>query len=163
LSAILDELLEDMAPSESQIWKSHSRYYRRHAKIMNFAPITLQDTVQPPAPNSNAAQQQQPPLSSADNAPETAQFPTVDVIMKATESLPPISLALQRTDEYFGKIIDFLEFQKLPKDRQKARRIMLIAEHFQIANDQLVKTAHFQRKRRAQYRSIVTQICAPKE
>jgi hypothetical protein len=40
---------------------------------------------------------------------------------------------------------------------------MLIAEHFQIVNDQLVKTAHFQRKRRAQYRPIVTQICAPKK
>jgi hypothetical protein len=83
--------------------------------------------------------------------------------MKATENLPPISLQTQRTDEYFAKIIEFLESQKLPKDRQVARRNMLIAEHFQIVNDQLVKTAHFQRKRRAQYRPIVTQICAPKE
>jgi hypothetical protein len=54
LSAISEELLEDMAPPESQIWKSLSRHYRRHAKIMNFAPITLQDTVQLPAPNPNA-------------------------------------------------------------------------------------------------------------
>jgi hypothetical protein len=91
-----------MAPSDSQIWKSHSRHYRRHAKITHFAPITLQDTVQPPAPNSDAAQQQQPP-SSADNDPETAPFPTVDDIMKATENLPPISLQTQRTDEYFAK------------------------------------------------------------
>jgi hypothetical protein len=90
-------------------------------------------------------------------------FPTVDDNMRATENLPPISLQTQRTDEYFAKIIGFFESQKLPKDRQEARRIMLIAEHFQIVNDQLVKTAHFQRKRRAQYRPIVTQICAPKE
>jgi hypothetical protein len=107
LSAISEELLEDMAPPESQIWKSHSRHYRRHAKIMNFAPITLQDTVQPPAPNPNAAQQHQQPLSSADNGPEIAPFPTVDDIIKATENLPPISLQTQRTDEYFAKIIDF--------------------------------------------------------
>jgi hypothetical protein len=40
---------------------------------------------------------------------------------------------------------------------------MLIAEHIQIVNDQLVKTAHFQRKRRAQYRPITTQVCASKE
>jgi hypothetical protein len=162
LSAMSEELLEDMAPPESQIWKSHSRHYRRHAKIMNFAPITLQDTVQPPAPNSDAAQQQQP-LSSADENPETASFPTVDDIMKATENLPPISLQTQRTDEYFAKIFNFLELQKLPKDRKQAQRIMLIAEHFQIVNDQLVKTAHLQRIRRAQCRLIVTQICAPKE
>jgi hypothetical protein len=164
LSAISEELLEDMAPSDNQIWKSHSRHYRRHAKITHFAPITLQDTVQPPAPSLDAAQPQQPqPLSSTDDSSDTAPFPTVDDIMKATENLPPISLQTQRTDEYFAKIIDFLELQKLPKDRQQARRIMLVAEHFQIVNDQLVKTAHFQRKRRAQYRPIVTQICAPKE
>jgi hypothetical protein len=40
-----------------------------------------------------------------------------------------------------------MEFQKLPEDRQEARRFMLIAEHFQNVNDQLVKAAHFQRKR----------------
>jgi hypothetical protein len=91
----------------------------------------------------DAAQQQQPPLSSADNDLDTAQFPTVDDIMKATENLPPISLQTQRTDEYFAKIIYFLELQRLSKDRQQARRIMLIAEHFQIVNEQLVKTAHF--------------------
>jgi hypothetical protein len=83
--------------------------------------------------------------------------------MNATENLAPITLQTQRTDEYFAKIIDFLDLQLLPKDRQQARRTILIAEHFQIVNNQLVKTAHFQRKRRAQYRPIVTQICAPKE
>jgi hypothetical protein len=164
LSAISEELFEDMAPSDNQIWKSHSRHYRRHAKIMHLAPITLQDTVPPPAPNLDAAQpQQQQPLSSTDDSSDTAPFPTVDDIMNATENLPPISLQTQRTDEYFAKIIDFLDLQLLPKDRQQARRIILIAEHFQIVNNQLVKTAHFQRKRRAQYRPIVTQICAPKE
>jgi hypothetical protein len=106
LSAISEELLEDMAPPDSQIWKSHSRHYRRHAKIMNFAPITLQDTVQPPAPNPDAAQQQQP-LSNADDDPETAPFPTVDDIMKATENLTQISLQTQRADESSAKIIDF--------------------------------------------------------
>jgi hypothetical protein len=45
LSAISEELFEDMLPSDDQIWKSHSRHYRRHAKIMHLAPITLQDTV----------------------------------------------------------------------------------------------------------------------
>jgi hypothetical protein len=83
--------------------------------------------------------------------------------MNATENLPPITLQTQRTDEYFAKIIDFLDLQLLPKDRQQACRTILIAENFQIGNNQLVKTAHFQRKRRAQYRPIVTQICAPKE
>jgi hypothetical protein len=126
LSAISEELFEDMAPSDSQIWKSRSRHYRRHAKITHFAPITLQDTAQPPAPNLDAAQPQ--PLSSADDSSDTAPFPTVDDIMKATENLPPISLQTQRTDEYFAKIIDFSELQKLPKDRQQARRIMLITE-----------------------------------
>jgi hypothetical protein len=167
LSAISEELLEDMAPSDNQIWKSHLRHYRRHAKITHFAPITLQDNVQQPAPNLDAAQPQQPqqpqPLSSTDDSSDTVPFHTVDDIMNATENLPPISLQTQRTDEYFAKIIDFLELQQLPKDRQQARRIILIAEHFQIVNNQLVKTAHFQRKRRAQYRPIVTQICAPKE
>jgi hypothetical protein len=83
--------------------------------------------------------------------------------MNATENLAPISLQTQRTDEHFAKIIDFLDLQLLPKDIQQARRIIPIAEHFQIVNNQLVKTAHFQRKRRAQYRPIVTQICPPKE
>lgn len=40
---------------------------------------------------------------------------------------------------------------------------MLIAEHFQIVDDQLVQIAHFQRKGRALYRPITTQICAPKD
>jgi hypothetical protein len=165
LSAISEELFEDIIPSDDQIWKSHSRHYWRHAKIMHLAPITLQQNVPPSAPNLNAAQQQQQqqPLSSTDDNSDTAPFPTVDDIMNATENLAPISLQTQRTDEYFAKIIDFLDLQLLPKDRQQARRTILIAEHFQIVNNQLVKTAHFQRKRRAQYRPIVTQICAPKE
>jgi hypothetical protein len=109
LSAILEELLEDMAPSDNEIWKSHSRHYRRHAKITHFAPITLQDTVPPPTPNLAAVQPQQPqPPSSTDDSSDTAPFPTVDDIMRATENLPPISLQTQRTDEYFAKIIDFL-------------------------------------------------------
>jgi hypothetical protein len=164
LSAISEELFEDMVPSDDQIWKSHSRHYQRHAKIMHLAPITLQNTVPTPAPNLDAAQpQQQQPLSSTDDNSDTAPFPTVDDIMNATENLAPFSLQTQRTDEYFAKITDFLDLQLLPKDRQQARRIILIAEHFQIVNNQLVKTAHFQRKCRAQYRPIVTQICAPKE
>jgi hypothetical protein len=79
LSAISEELLEDMAASDNQIWKSHSRHYSRHAKITHFAPITLQDTVQPPAPSLDAAQPQQPqPLSSTDDSSDTEPFPTVD-------------------------------------------------------------------------------------
>jgi hypothetical protein len=128
VSAISEDLLHDMAPLESQIWKSHSRHYRRHAKIMHLAPITLQDIAHPAEPSPDAPQ---PPLPSADNGPE--------------------------------KVIDFLAFQKLPKDRQEARRAMMTAEHFQIVNDQLVKIAHFQRKHRAQYRPVTTQICAPHE
>jgi hypothetical protein len=164
LSAISEELFEDMIPSDDQIWKSHSRHYRRHAKIMHLAPITLQQNVPPSAPNLDAAQpQQQQPLSSTDDNSDTAPFPTVDDIVNAAENLAPISLQTQRSNEYFAKIIDFLDLQLLPKDRQQARRTILIAEHFQIVNNQLVKNAHFQRKRRAQYRPIVTQICAPKE
>jgi hypothetical protein len=160
LSAISEELFQEMAPSDDQIWKSHSRHYRRHAKIMHLAPIT----VPTPASILDADQpQQQQPLSSTDDNSDTAPFPTVDDIMNATENLPPITLQTQRTDEYFAKIIDFLDLQLLPRDRQQARRTILIAESFQIVNNQLVKTAHFQRKRRAQYRPIVTQICAPKE
>jgi hypothetical protein len=40
---------------------------------------------------------------------------------------------------------------------------MLIAEHFEIVNDQLVKMARFKRKRRAQYMPITKQLCVPKE
>jgi hypothetical protein len=163
LFAISEDLFHDIAPSESQIWKSHSRYYRRHAKIMHLAPITLQDIAHPAAPSSDFPQPQQPPLPSADNSPEIAPFPTVDGIMNSTANLPPITLETQRHDEYFAKIIDFLAFQKLLKDRQEARRTIPIAEHFEIDNDQLVKIAHFQRKRRAQDRPITTQICAPNE
>jgi hypothetical protein len=125
LSAISEELLEDMAPSDNQIWKSHSRHYRRHAKITHFAPITLQDTVHQPAPNLDVAQPQHSQLlSSADDSSDTAPFPTVDDIMNATENLPPISLQTQRTDEYFAKIIDFLE---LPGMWPRSRRLGLKA------------------------------------
>jgi hypothetical protein len=83
------------------IWKSHSRHYRRHAKITNFAPITLRDTAQPAAPNSNAAQQQQLPIPSADNGTATAPFPTVDDIVNSAENLPSMTLETQRQDKYF--------------------------------------------------------------
>jgi hypothetical protein len=81
--------------------------------------------------------------------------------MNSTANLPLITFEMQRQDEYFAEIIDLLAFQKVPKDRQEARRTMLIAEHFQIVNIQLVEIAHFQRKRRTQYSLITTQICAP--
>jgi hypothetical protein len=86
LSVISKELLEDMAPSDNQIWKSHSRHYRRHAKITHCAPITLQETAQPSAPNLDAAQ---PQLSSADDSSDTAPFPTVDDIIRRLKIFRP--------------------------------------------------------------------------
>jgi hypothetical protein len=107
-------------------------------------------------------QQQQPRTGTADNA-EAVELPTFDHIMQTASHLPPVTLQSQQKDEYFGKIIDFLAFQKLPADRQEARRIVLIAEHFQIVDNQLVKIAQFQRKRREKYQPLVKVLCLPQE
>jgi hypothetical protein len=95
--SVSQELLEDMAPSESQIWKSHSRHYPRHARIMNFAPRTLENIAHLAATTQNTPQPQQP-IPSADSGPQTVPFPTVDDIMKSTENLLPITLQRQRTN-----------------------------------------------------------------
>jgi hypothetical protein len=83
--------------------------------------------------------------------------------MQTASHPPPVTLQSQQKDEYFGKIIDFLAFQKMPADRLEARRIVLIAEHFQISDNQLVKIAHFQRKRRETYQPLVKVLCLPQE
>jgi hypothetical protein len=161
LSSLTDDYLGDIQPSHVSILKSHSRHRRRHSKILHFAPITLQDVTDPPAPR-NGEQQQQPSDSNTGNA-TAAELPTFEHIMQTASHLPPVTLQSQQKDEYFGKIIDFLAYQKLPADKQEARRIVLIAEHFQIIDNQLVKIAHFQRKRRETYQPLVKVLCLPQE
>jgi hypothetical protein len=139
------------------------RYFRRHAKIVNFAPISLQDIAHPAAPNLTSRSCSRRRLLALPMLQKSPPLPTAEDILNATAGPPPITWETQRQDEYFTKTIDFLAFQKLPKDKQKARRIMLIAEHFEIVNGQLIHMAQFQRKRRSQYRPIISQICVPKE
>jgi hypothetical protein len=78
LSSFTNEYLSEIQPSQLSILKSHSRHSRRHAKILHFAPITLQDVTDPPAPNDG--EQQQPRTSTADNA-EAVELPTFDHII----------------------------------------------------------------------------------
>jgi hypothetical protein len=127
---------------------------------LHFAPLTLEDVTDPPVPRNNEQQQ----ASDNDAGKVTnAELPTFDHIMQTASHLPPVTLQSQKEDEYFGKIIDFLAHQKLPNDMQEARRIVLIAENFQIIDNQLVKMAHFQRKRREMYQPLVKVLCLPQK
>jgi hypothetical protein len=125
LSSLTDDYLGDIQPSHISILKSHSRHQRRHSKILHFAPITLQDVTDPPVPRNS--DHQQTSNGNANNA-TAAELPTFEHIMQTASHLPPVTLQSQQKDEYFGKIIDFLAHQKLPADKQEARRIVLIAE-----------------------------------
>jgi hypothetical protein len=160
LSSLTEDYLNDMQPSHVSILKSHSRHQRRHSKILHFAPLTFQDVIDPPGPRNNEHQQ-----ASDNNASKItdAELPTFEHIMQTASHLPPVTLQSQHEDEYFGKIIDFLTDQKLPADKQEARRIVLIAENFEIIDNQLVKIAHFQRKRREMYQPLVKVLCLPQE
>jgi hypothetical protein len=70
-------------------------------------------------------------------------------------------LQTQNEDPYFREIISFLADNQLPKDKQAATRVVLIAEHFQITDGELVKMANFQRKRREAYMPLSKQLGVP--
>jgi hypothetical protein len=160
LLSLTEDYLTDIQPSHVSILKSHARHQRRHSKILSFAPLTLDDITDQPEPRNNEQQQ----ASDSDAGKITnAELPTFEQIMQTASHLPPVTLESQHTDEYFGKIIDFLADQKLPADKQEARRTVLIAEHFEIIDNQLVKIAHFQRKRRELYQPLVKVLCLPQE
>jgi hypothetical protein len=160
LLSLTEDYLTDIQPSHVSILKSHARHQRRHSKILHFAPLTLEDITDQLEPRNNEQQQ----ASDNDAGKNTdAELPAFEQIMQTASHLPPVTLQSQHQDEYFGKIIDFLADQKLLADKQEARQTVLIAENFEIIDNQLVKIAHFQRKRRELYQPLVKVLCLPQE
>jgi hypothetical protein len=50
LTAITDAYFDEIPSTVESRAKSHSRHYRRHAQVLTFAPIELQDVVEPQLP-----------------------------------------------------------------------------------------------------------------
>jgi hypothetical protein len=158
LTAITDAYFEEIPSTVESRAKSHSRHFRRHAKVLTFAPIQLQDVVEP----RTNAQGKPDTMDTAQAEPQLPPpEPTADEIARHAADLPPITLQTQSEDPYFEQIINFLADNQLPQDKQAARRIVLIAENFQITDGQLVKIANFRRKRREAYMPLSKQLCVP--
>lgn len=106
LNSITDNYLREIESTiEGQI-KSHSRHYRRHAKILTFAPIEMQDIVEPRANaaqeiNNNEADKLQPQAQS-----QHISKPTVEDIARHAADLPPITIKTQSQNPYFREIIN---------------------------------------------------------
>jgi len=54
---------------------------------------------------------------------------------------PKITMTDYLTDNYFGPIYLFLKNEELPKDNEKARKILLMSENYYIENDLLYKVS----------------------
>jgi hypothetical protein len=158
LTAITDAYFDEIPSTIESRAKSHSRHYRRHAQVLTFAPIELQDVVEPQAAAQNKANKSDTAQTEPQLSPPE---PTAEEISRYAADLPPITLQTQNEDPYFREIISFLTDNQLPKDKQAARRIVLIAEHFAIIDGQLIKMANFQRKRREAYMPLSKQLCVP--
>jgi hypothetical protein len=158
LTAITDAYFDEIPSTVESRAKSHSRHFRRHAKVLTFAPIQLQDVVEP-----RTKAQGKTDTMVAEQAPPQLPLPepTADEIARHAADLPPITLQTQSEDPYFEQIINFLVDNQLPQDKQAARRIVLIAENFEIIEGQLVKLANFRRKRREAYMPLSKQLCVP--
>jgi hypothetical protein len=105
LTAITDAYFDEIPSIIESRAKSHSRYYRRHAQVLTFAPIELQDVVEPQAAAQNNANkrdiaQTEPQLSP----PE----PAAEEITRYAADLPPITLQTQKRTRTSGRSKAFL-------------------------------------------------------
>jgi hypothetical protein len=123
LTAISEAYFDEIPSTIESQAKSHSRHFRRHAKVLTFAPIELQDVVEP---QSNA----QSKVTAKPELPPAQREPTEDELARYAGDLRPVTLQTQSEDPYFEQIINFLVDNQLPPDKQAARRIVLIAENF---------------------------------
>jgi hypothetical protein len=156
LTAISEAYFDEIPSTIESRAKSHSRHFRRHAQVLTFAPIELQDVVEPQTSAQSKAS------ATAQPEPSPVQIePTEDELARYAGDLPPVTLQTQSEDPYFEQIITFLVDNQLPPDKQAARRIVLIAENFQVTDGQLVKIANFRRKRREAYMPLSKQLCLP--
>jgi hypothetical protein len=158
LTAITDAYFDESPSTVESRAKSHARHFRRHAQILTFAPIELQDVVESQTKAQNEAHKSDTARAEPQLSPPE---PTADEIARYAADLPPITLQTQSEDPYFEQIINFLADNQLPQDKHAARRIVLIAENFQIIDCQLVKIANFRRKRREAYMPLSKQLCVP--
>jgi hypothetical protein len=103
LTAITEAYFDEIPSTIESRAKSHSRHFRRHAQILTFAPIELQDAVEPQtkaqreAHTSVTAQPEPPPLPSEPTADELAQVCIGD--------LSPVTLQTQSEDPYFEQLM----------------------------------------------------------
>jgi len=54
---------------------------------------------------------------------------------------PKITIADYLADKYFAPIYLFLKNEELPKENEKARKILLMSENYYIENDLLYKVS----------------------
>jgi hypothetical protein len=158
LTAITEAYFDEVPSTVESRAKSHARHFRRHAQILTLAPIELQDIVEP---QTKAQREAHTSVIAQPEPPRAQPEPTADELARYGGDLPPVTLQTQSEDPYFQQIINFLADNQLPPDKQAARRIVLIAENFQISDGQLVKIANFRRKRREAYMPLSKQLCVP--
>jgi hypothetical protein len=86
--------------------------------------------------------------------------PPADAALSAP---PPITLDNQRQDHFFAEIIDYLQDDILPSDKQRAKRILIQAENYTIENDLLVHLRFNRHKRLKEVEPVVQQVCVPQD
>jgi hypothetical protein len=79
------------------------------------------------------------------------------------ELLPNINLESQRDDNLFNSIIKYLTEDNLPKDKIRARDILVQAENYVIVENRLVHIAVVRSKQLAKVKPVVYQICVPRQ
>jgi len=64
-------------------------------------------------------------------------------------------------DNYFFPIYQFLKYDKLPEDNEKARKILLMSENYYIANNLLYKVSLPRSKKEERVRPQSYKLCIP--